>query len=465
MKNKKLLLSILGGALSGLAFIMFLIVKRNVEKLPKTATFMQYNLKSMSHKDLDNLMKNQINKNLKKQKIKVKVFDKIFSLSASQINPYFKTSEVFNYAKDKEKNKFPTVKYDKKKLRDLIEDLQKKATTNPTKYKYKKLNDTVLVKAGHHGTKIVIEDAIQKIEKSLNNLNFKPVMPKVTHFLNENSKINLQEIKKNIDKNVKDAQFKIVNNSRKYEEEVVGVNLDLKQAEKIVTNSEKGSYKIPLILTQPKETVQSLKNKHKNIATPNILGSCTTNFANSSSPGIQNRNHNIRVAAAGINGVILLPGEEFSFRETAGRQSGYVAADTYKNGKVVKDIGGGMCQVSSTLFNTALKANMQITQRRCHSKTVNYLPLGRDATYDKNGTDLRFINRLKNPVKIVAFVSNSSVTVNILGEKAPGENYNVSLNSHITGKTSQRVNAILNVTVTLNGSVVETKSFSSSYKN
>ena len=122
-----------------------------------------------------------------------------------------------------------------------------------------------------------------------------------------------------------------------------------------------------------------------------------------------------------------------------------------------------MCQVSTTLFNTALKANMKITQRRCHSKTVNYVPLGQDATYDKYGTDLRFINRLKNPIKITASVSASSITVNILGVKAADENFVVDLKSHITERTAKRINAVLNVTVSLNGSVVETKSFSSSY--
>lgn len=462
MKSKKLLFSTLIGIFAGLVFILVFSIKKNLEKLPKTATFMQYNLKNMSYKELDDFVKNKINDNIQKQKIKVKVYDKIYSLNANQINPYFKSSEIFKYAKDKENASFPTVKYNKKKLQKLIEDLQKKATTMPTKYEYKQLEDAVLVKAGKFGTKIIVQDTIKKIENSLNTLNFKPVVPKVTRFINEDCKINLKEIKKKVDKNVKDAEFKMVDNKRIYEQETIGVNLNLKQAEKIVKNPEEGSYKIPLTISKPKETVQSLKNKHKAaVATsnPNVFASCTTHF----SSGAQNRNHNIRIAAAGINGVTLLPGEEFSFKETAGKQSGYVLADTYQNGKVVKDIGGGMCQVSSTLFNAALRANMKITQRRCHSIKVDYLPLGQDATYDKYGTDLKFVNRLKTPVKISAVVTNSSVTVSFLGTRAPDENFVVSLNSHVTERTPERTKAVLNVTVTLNGNVVETRTFNSSY--
>lgn len=462
MKGKKVLLSIASGVFAGLIIIIVFSIKKNLEKLPKTATFMQYDIKNMSYNQLNDFVKNKINNDIQKQKIKVKVFDKVFSLNANQINPYFKTSEIFKYAKDKENNNAPIIKYDKKKLQKLIEDLQKKATTKPTKYKFKQVDDVVLVKAGNFGTKIVVQDTIKKIEKSLNNLNFKPVVPRVTHFFDNNSKINLQEIKKKVDKNVKDAEFKMVNNKRIYEQETVGVNLNLKQAEKIVKDPDKGFYKIPLTISKPKETVQSLKDKHKAaVATsnPNVFASCTTHF----SSGAQNRNHNIRVAAAGINGVTLLPGEEFSFKETAGKQSGYVLADTYQNGKVVKDIGGGMCQVSSTLFNAALRANMKITQRRCHSIKVDYLPLGQDATYDKYGTDLKFVNRLKTPVKISAVVTNSSVTVSFLGNRAPDENFVVNLNSHVTERTPERTKAVLNVTVTLNGNVVETRTFNSSY--
>ncbi len=462
MKTRKVLASVFFGALAGFLVIVFFLVKKKFERLPEKSYFLNYNLQNMNLKEVKEFLNNEIESKIKKEKIKLHVVEDIYCLNTDEIKPHFNANEVFKYLKKKEKNKdetFPKIKYNKSKLKKLLSTLSEKTKIYPQKYQYKLLDDSVIVRAGSNGKKIDVEKTVNQIESSLQNVNFKEIIPKAEKIFSNISLINLENIKNKIDVPVKDAVFKIANGKRVYEDEVVGVELNIKKAKQIVKNPAKGQYEIPLKITQPNETVSSLKQQHNHPSTPHVLASFATHF----NPSIANRVHNIRIAAGAINGVVILPGEEFSFRETAGRAGGYVEATTYANGKKTKGIGGGMCQVSSTLFNTALRANMNITQRHSHSRPVSYLPHGRDAGYAGSGSDFKFTNSLKNPIRIIASVSSSSVTVSMLGTKLPEENFKVDLESHVISQTPNNLKAVLNVTVTLNGKVVKQRTYHSSY--
>ena len=462
MKTRKILIAIIFGVLTGLIAVAFFIVKRKIERLPEKSYFLNYNLSNMNVKEVDEFLDKKINAKLKNERIKLHVVRDMYYLSPSKINAHFSADEVFKYLKNLHKNRnehIPKIKYNKNILKKLLTTLSEQTKVAPKKYLYKVLQDSVIVKAGVNGKKINVDETLKQIENSMQKMNFREIIPKAEKILSNISLINLKEIKQKVDVNVKDAVFRMVNGKRTYENEVIGKNMSLKKAKEIVVNPAAGKYLIPLKVIKPTETVSSLKARHEDPSAPHVLASFTTNFNRS----VSNRVHNIKIAANAISGTVILPGEEFSFRDTAGRASGYVEAPTYANGKKTKGIGGGMCQVSSTLFNTALRANMNITQRHCHSKRVSYLPDGRDAGYSGSGVNFKFINPLKNPIKITASVSNSSVTINILGTKLPEENYKVNLESHVTSKTPTNLKAVLNVTVTLNGNVVKTKTYYSSY--
>ncbi len=472
LKNfKKIIIAISIGIVLGLVFIITYLTIRKKYKLPKDACFLNYKLENLTYDEVKDFVTNEINSIFEKETIKLKIRDKNFSLKPSKVSASFDCKDVFNAAKknaenieDKEKNDNEVkVNYDKNKIKDLVQKLNEKTRLEPKKFKHKVVDNFLYVKNGDLGEKLDEKDAISKIENSLQTMNFKTITPKILKFVNKDSVINLKELKENIGKEAKDATFKIVNGKRQYEKESVGVEINLKKAKEIVTNPKKGVYKIPIKTNHPSVTVEDLKRKHQNPKTPNVLSSFTTNFKASEETLVANRNQNIRIAASALNGVILLPGEEFSFKSTAGSAGGYLPAIVYEKGKKSIGIGGGICQVSTTMFNAALKANMDITERKCHSRTVSYVPTGRDAAYDSSGVNLRFINNLKNPVRIQTSTTNSSVTINILGTKIPEENYNVNLDSKVTSKTEKTMKAILNVTVTLNGKVVKTKSFGSSY--
>ena len=144
-----------------------------------------------------------------------------------------------------------------------------------------------------------------------------------------------------------------------------------------------------------------------------VLGSVSTNHTNDS-----NRNTNLKLACQAINGKIIRPGEVFSYNETLGKRTaekGYKAAGAYSGGKNVQTIGGGICQVSSTLYYACLKADLQIVDRTAHSFTVSYVPYGMDATVSWGTLDYKFKNNTDYPIRIEASVSGGQVHVKLLG--------------------------------------------------
>lgn len=152
-----------------------------------------------------------------------------------------------------------------------------------------------------------------------------------------------------------------------------------------------------------------------------ILGQYTTYFG-----GDSNRSSNIRLAAEHISGTYLKPGADFSYNQSTGSRSaenGYKDAPVIINGKLEPGSGGGVCQVSSTLFNATLLSGLQITDRTCHFSPVAYVPIGRDATVAEGYLDFRFINHLKHGIYVYAEYAPGQVTVFILGNKEDKPSY------------------------------------------
>ena len=124
-----------------------------------------------------------------------------------------------------------------------------------------------------------------------------------------------------------------------------------------------------------------------------------------------NRVNNVTLAATKIHDVILYPGQSFSYNETVGQRTwdaGFREAGAYANGEVVQEVGGGICQVSSTLYWCAMKANLKILERTNHMFPVSYIEPGMDATVSWSAPDFRFENNRTFPVDIVAFVQDGS---------------------------------------------------------
>ncbi|MFC5451863.1 VanW family protein [Paenibacillus aestuarii] len=130
----------------------------------------------------------------------------------------------------------------------------------------------------------------------------------------------------------------------------------------------------------------------------------------------QNRYHNITLAAKAINNYVVLPGETFSFNRVVGVRTparGYKAAKIIVRGEFSEGIGGGICQISSTLFNAADRAGLKIVERYSHSRSVPYVPPGRDATVNWGGPDFSFTNSYNQPVLIRSQAMPGQVVITI----------------------------------------------------
>lgn len=132
--------------------------------------------------------------------------------------------------------------------------------------------------------------------------------------------------------------------------------------------------------------------------------------------GNKNRSHNINLATKAINNYVLFPGEIFSFNQVVGKRTidkGYLQATVIVRGELSEGIGGGICQVSSTLFNAVDSAGLQIVQRYSHSRNVPYVKTGRDATVSWSGPDFSFKNQYNQPILILAFSQGGRMYVTI----------------------------------------------------
>ena len=144
-----------------------------------------------------------------------------------------------------------------------------------------------------------------------------------------------------------------------------------------------------------------------------LAGTCTTSFSTSSS----NRINNIEVAAGHLNNLLVMPGQEISVSDTIKPRTtanGYKSAGAYLNGRTVPAIGGGICQVSSTVYNAVKNAGLTVLERHPHSMPVHYLPLGLDAAISAGTKDLRFRNDYSAPVILQAYTEGKNLIVNCL---------------------------------------------------
>ena len=149
-----------------------------------------------------------------------------------------------------------------------------------------------------------------------------------------------------------------------------------------------------------------------------VLGQCRTHVSGTSA-----RINNVKLSAAACNGVVLNTGDVFSYNATTGQRTtakGYQAAPAYVQGETVDEVGGGVCQTSSTLYYACLRSNLEITERYAHRYVPAYIDWGMDATVSWGGPDYKFTNNTNYPIKIVATYSGGYLTIKILGTNVDG---------------------------------------------
>ena len=222
------------------------------------------------------------------------------------------------------------------------------------------------------------------------------------------------------------------------EEEIVGCSFDTQQALSLWEAAGPAeTVAIPLEISYPEVTAEKLRG----MLYRDKLGSQTTLFGGST----PERVNNIQLACEKINGTVLMPGETFSYNGTVGErtiEAGFKTAAAYQDGEVVQETGGGVCQVSSTLYCAALFANMETVEREAHYFMVNYLPWAHDATVSWPKPDFKFRNSRNYPVKIVASADadEMTLTMEVWGTDEDGSYVELTYDRYyVTGEDGEEI--------------------------
>jgi vancomycin resistance protein YoaR len=227
----------------------------------------------------------------------------------------------------------------------------------------------------------------------------------------------VEKIEKDMNREAIDAKISITKGNIKITPEANGLKLEkdkLKQAiiQQVEDEFSEENKKIEatVAVVKPQLTSEKLSAIDTRVST----------FSTSFTSSTANRINNIDLSTRAINGTLLMPGETFSFNETVGertRARGYKEAGVIIGDRIESGLGGGICQVSSTLYNAMLKSSIKATERRNHSLPLSYIGKGLDATVDWGNIDLKFKNTLDIPIYIEGYVENKNVYFNVYSSK------------------------------------------------
>lgn len=224
----------------------------------------------------------------------------------------------------------------------------------------------------------------------------------------------LLDLKKQIDREPQTASVKYEKGNVVISRETVGKTLDIDKNLKLLENHivERDFKNIPLEVDEVKPglTYEDIR----------YINSEISSFSTVFNPSDENRSHNIRLACGKISGTVLMPGDEFSMDRALGPrtiENGYLEAPVIYKNELIKGPGGGICQVTTTLYDAVLKAMLTVVERTHHSLPLGYVQPGQDATISEQDIDFKFRNDADHPVCINAEVAGNRITVRILGKK------------------------------------------------
>ena len=312
--------------------------------------------------------------------------------------------------------------YNDKSLTDMVNDISRKIPGAVKENSYYIEGDKLIITKGKAGLKVKIEemknDIVNQVENPVKNF----LEIKVQNAMPE--QISIDKIYQEVKKDPQNAYVSKDPFEIHPSENGIDFAISLEEARKIVLE-EKEEYEIPLKFVEPEILTSELGDE----AFPDLI----TKFSTRYEPGNVNRTTNLKLASAKINGTVLLPGQEFSYNKVVGERTiaaGYKEAAIYSGGEVVDGLGGGICQISSTLYDLAVQANMQVTDRSNHQFVTSYIDAGKDATVVYGYIDFKFVNTRKYPVKIVSTVDGGVAEMKMFGVKEDIE-YDIKLETQV----------------------------------
>ena len=390
------------------------------------------------------------------------------SLSTSQLSIYFNTDEAVDMAYNigKTGNIFqknltilqtrlskttidPGFSIDMNQLKKDLEDISSKLPDKIIESSCYIDGNKLIITKGKAGKTVKVDDSAKYIKQAINDLK---IENNSLELLTEDStpkEIDLDAVYNEIHKEPVNAYYSqnpyVVHPS----ENGMDFSITLDEAKNML-KEEKDEYVVPLKVLYPSVTTNMIGTE----AFPDLLSEFSTKYAASN----KNRTTNLILAAKKINGTVLMPGETFSYNKVVGArtiQAGYKEAPIYVSGRVEDGIGGGICQITTTLYNAVVYANLDIVERSNHQFVPSYAGPSRDATVVYGAIDFKFKNNRDYPIKITCSVSGGIANFKIWGLRSDND-YEVQISSRTTGKTSTAIYSEAYKILKKNGNVVST---------
>lgn len=327
----------------------------------------------------------------------------------------------------------PRLTYNDNALTDYLESIETFLPDQLQQPAYYIEDNQLIITNGVNGAGIVFDELKKEIVDAIQDISYSTKYIQIPTYIQHPNKIDINSIHEDIYREAQNAYF----TTEPYAvfADVTGVDFDVEKIQnQIYKNPDLEEYSIDLDYTIADITVQDLGKE----AFPDLLSSFSTKYVTSN----KDRTTNLKLAANKINGQVVMPGEIFSYNKSVGKRTiaaGYKEAAIYENGEVTSGLGGGICQISTTLYNAVIKAGMLIEERRNHIFVPSYANAGKDATVAWGSIDFKFENRREYPIKIEAFVDNGIAKVNIYGLKTNEEYdiYDLSIESKTIKSTDK----------------------------
>lgn len=332
----------------------------------------------------------------------------------------------------------------------ILNDISTKLPDTVVQSSYYVEGNKLIITRGKSGNVVDVTPSIENIKNKIQDLTYASSKIELVTVAKDPDAIDIDKIHNEIYKEPVNAYYTTNPYVVYPHENGVDFNISVDEA-KAMLNDVKDEYEIPLKYTAPSVTTNMIGTE----AFPDLLAKFSTNY----NARDTDRTTNLRLAAEKINGTVLMPGETFSYNTVVGERTiaaGYKEAAMYQNGEVVDGLGGGICQISTTLYNAVLYSNLEIVERRNHQFVPSYAKAGRDATVVYGSIDFKFKNTRNYPVKILCTVSGGVAKCEVYGLKE-NPDYDVEITSRVTETTATSIKSETYKTVRQNGQVISSE--------
>lgn len=448
-----------------ICFLTFTFLNIKNTKIISNIFIQTYDVSNLTQeeaiKKINNIITSQI-----PEELTLKHNDYETSISTKELNIQFDTTNAVNNAykvgrtgnllqndltilqtKFQKKQFTLNLTLDIESLKKQLQDISGKLPDKVKESSYYIEGSNLILTKGETGAVIDVDKTASEIIEQIQNLNVKNNTIEIATEEKSPSALDIDSIHSELYSEAKDAYFTQNPYSIYPSENGVDFAISIDDA-KAMLKEDKDEYSIPLKVLYPSVTTNMLGTE----AFPNLLSQYSTSYSTKN----QKRTTNLRLAANKINGTVLMPGETFSYNKVVGERTiaaGYQEAPIYVSGKVVDGLGGGICQITTTLYNAVVYANLEIVERSNHQFVPSYAPASRDATVVYGSIDFKFKNNRNYPIKILCSVQNGIANFQIYGLKTDND-YEVVISNRVTGTTSNAIYSEAYKILKQNGQVV-----------